>query len=204
MATVVKNHPSGNPETRVPRRGLQDLSVRTSSSSSSAPPRGLLEDKLFHEAVGQHLVEQMPYFGQFWNEQSARFVAHNSSLHMVPALSQSSKSSEFSKEKEEEEEDKRRLGSKEQEEEEEKEEEEEEELEEEEEEEEETEEEEEMGEEELREQEGEDKGEKLPWTEVKPTLQPTSQESLKWQWQQQMKALLKERQEQDEKEAISR
>ncbi|KAB0379834.1 hypothetical protein FD755_007618 [Muntiacus reevesi] len=172
----------------------------------SAIIRGLLEDKLFHEAVGQNLVEQMPYFCQFWNEQSARFMAHNSSLHVVPALSQFSKSSEFSKdEEEEEEEDKQRLGSKEGEEEDEKEEEEEEELEEEEEEEEEeTEEEEEMGEEELRQQEGEDKGEKLPWTEMKPLLQPTSQESLKWQWQQQMKALLKERQEQDEKEAISR
>lgn len=137
--------------------------------SSSLPPRGLLEDKIFHEAVDRNLVEQMPYFCQFWNEQSARFTAQNGSLHLAPATSQSSSSSEVSEDKEEAE-DKRRLRKKE-----------------------------EAGEEELEEEE-----EKLPWTETKPTLQPTSQESLKWQWQQQLKVSLKEKQEQDEKEAISR
>ena len=108
--TVVKNHPLGNPEARAPHRGLQGLSVRT--FSSSLPPRGLLEDKIFHEAVDRNLVEQMPYFCQFWNEQSARFMAQNSSLHLVPAMSQSSNSSEVSKDKEEEE-DERRLRKKE-------------------------------------------------------------------------------------------
>ncbi|XP_032492501.1 cilia- and flagella-associated protein 65 [Phocoena sinus] len=131
--------------------------------------RGLLEDKIFHEAVDRNLVEQMPYFCQFWNEQSARFTAQNGSLHLAPATSQSSSSSEVSEDKEEAE-DKRRLRKKE-----------------------------EAGEEDLEEEE-----EKLPWTEPKPTLQPTSQESLKWQWQQQLKVSLKEKQEQDEKEAISR
>eukprot|EP00069_Balaena_mysticetus_P020997 bmy_13368T0 len=156
--------------------------------------RGLLEDKIFHEAVDRNLVEQMPYFCQFWNEQSARFMAQNSSLHLVPAMSQSSNSSEVSKDKEEEE-DERRLRKKEEGEEEKKDEGEEEELEEEE---------EEQVEEEMEEEELQEKEEKLPWTEIKPTLQPTSQESLKWQWQQQLKVLLKEKQEQDEKEAISR
>nr|XP_045368090.1 cilia- and flagella-associated protein 65 [Camelus bactrianus] len=165
--------------------------------------RGLLEDKIFHEAVDQNLVEQMPYFCQFWNEQSARFMVQNSNLHLAPDLSQSSSSSEDSKDKEEE--DKLALRKREGGEEEETDEEEEEELEEEEEEEleEEIEGEEEMGKEELEEEKVEEKGEKSPWMEIKPTPQPTSQESLKWQWQQRLKALVKEKQEQDEKEAIS-
>ena len=50
-------------------------------------PRGLLEDKNFHNAVDQNLVEQVPYFCQFWNEQSARFLAQKSSLNLVPILS---------------------------------------------------------------------------------------------------------------------
>ncbi|XP_031308056.1 cilia- and flagella-associated protein 65 [Camelus dromedarius] len=165
--------------------------------------RGLLEDKIFHEAVDQNLVEQMPYFCQFWNEQSATFMVQNSNLHLAPDLSQSSSSSEDSKDKEEE--DKLALRKREGGEEEETDEEEEEELEEEEEEEleEEIEGEEEMGKEELEEEKVEEKGEKSPWMEIKPTPQPTSQESLKWQWQQRLKALVKEKQEQDEKEAIS-
>ncbi|XP_014640990.1 PREDICTED: coiled-coil domain-containing protein 108 [Ceratotherium simum simum] len=166
--------------------------------------RGLLEDKIFHEAVDQNLVEQIPYFCQFWSEQSARFMAQNSSLHLVPVLSPSSKSWEDSKSKEQEE-DKLRLGKKEAGEEEEKGEEEEEELEEEEEEEEEMEEEEETGKEELEEEELEEKeAELLAWVGTEPMLQPTSQESLKWRWQQQLKVILKEEQEQDEKEATSR
>uniref|UniRef100_A0A8D0U5J0 Cilia and flagella associated protein 65 n=1 Tax=Sus scrofa TaxID=9823 RepID=A0A8D0U5J0_PIG len=189
------------------------LSVRT--FSSSLPPRGLLEDKIFHEAVDQNLVEQMPYFCQFWNEQSAKFTVQKSNLHLMPDPSLSSNSSEDSRDKEKEE-GKRRLRKKEggeeekdEEEEEEEEQEEEEEEEEEEEMEEETEEEEETGkekleEEEVEEKEVEEKEEKLPWMDIKPEPQPTSHESLKWQWQQQLKVLVKERQEQDEKEAISR
>nr|XP_036872459.1 cilia- and flagella-associated protein 65 isoform X2 [Manis javanica] len=154
--------------------------------------RGLLEDKIFHEAVDQSLVEQMPYFCQFWNEQSAKVMVQNNSLHLVPAMSPSSNSSEDSKDKEQEE-DKRRLGKKDSGEEEENGEEEEEELEEEE------EEEEEMEEEGTGKEELEEKGEKVAWAGA-----AASQESLKWQWQQQLKVTTKEKQEQDEKEAISR
>lgn len=171
-----------------PHRGLQGLSART----FSLPPRGLLEDKIFHEAVDQSLVEQMPYFCQFWNEQSAKVMVQNNSLHLVPAMSPSSNSSEDSKDKEQEE-DKRRLGKKDSGEEEENGEEEEEELEEEE------EEEEEMEEEGTGKEELEEKGEKVAWAGA-----AASQESLKWQWQQQLKVTTKEKQEQDEKEAISR
>ncbi|XP_022355528.1 cilia- and flagella-associated protein 65 [Enhydra lutris kenyoni] len=160
--------------------------------------RGLLEDKIFHEAVDQSLVEKMPYFCQFWNEQSAKITAQSNTLQLAPVLSPSSSSWEASRDKESEEDKLRwdkKVG-----EEEEKSAEEEEELEEEEEEEEEIEEEE-TGKGEL--EEGA-KEEKLSWTETEPTLQPTSQESLKWRWQQQLKVMVKEEQEQDEKETISR
>lgn len=181
---------------------MQGLPAGT-SSSSSLPYRGLLEDKIFHEAVDQSLVEKMPYFSQFWNEQSARFVAQNNTLHLAPVLSPSSSSWEASKGKEPEE-DKLRLGKKVGEEEEKSEEEEEEEELEEEEEEEEEMEEEETGKGELEEEELEGKEEKVPWMGIEPMLQPASQESLKWQWQQQLKVIVKEEQEQDEKETISR
>uniref|UniRef100_A0A8C7CAS4 Cilia and flagella associated protein 65 n=1 Tax=Neovison vison TaxID=452646 RepID=A0A8C7CAS4_NEOVI len=157
--------------------------------------RGLLEDKIFHEAVDQSLVEKIPYFCQFWNEQSAKITAQSNTLQLAPVLSPSSSSWEASRDKESEE-DKLRRDKKVGEEEEESEEEEEE-LEEEE---------EEIEEEETGKGEQEEgaKEEKLSWTETEPTLQPTSQESLKWQWQQQLKVMVKEEQEQDEKEAISR
>ncbi|XP_023385489.1 cilia- and flagella-associated protein 65 [Pteropus vampyrus] len=161
--------------------------------------RGLLEDKTFHEAIDQSLVEPVPYFCQFWNEQSARLMAQNSSLQVVPDLSPSSNIWEDREGRKELEEDKWRLEKKEEGEEEE------EELEEEEEEEEDIKEEEEMGKEEL---EAEDvmgeKEEKLTWTGIEPALQPVSQESQKWQWQQQLKVIMKEEQERNEKEAISR
>lgn len=143
----------------------------------------------------------MPYFCQFWNEQSAKFTAQSNTLHLAPVLSPSSSGWEAGRDRELEE-DKLRLEKKEGEEEEESEEEEEE-LEEEE------EEEEEMGEEEigkgdLEAEELGEKEEKLPWTGTEPTLQPTSQESLQWRWQQQLKGMMKEEQEQDEKETTSR
>nr|XP_019597442.1 PREDICTED: cilia- and flagella-associated protein 65 [Rhinolophus sinicus] len=158
--------------------------------------RGLLEDKTFHEAVDQSLVEQMPYFCQFWSEQSARFMAQSSSLHIMPGLSPSS-SSWGDREGKEQEEDKWTLGEKEGGDEEKKGKEEEE-LEGEE---EEMKEEEEMGKEKLEEEAvTEEKEEKLTWAGT----EPGSQESLKWQWQQQLKVMVKEEQEQDQKEAISR
>ncbi|KAM5267433.1 cilia- and flagella-associated protein 65 isoform 1-T1 [Hipposideros larvatus] len=150
--------------------------------------RGLLEDKTFHEAMDQSLVEQTPYFCQFWNEQSARFMAQNSSLHIVPDLSPSSNSWE-DREGEEQEEDTWRLGEKEGGEEEELEEDEEE-----------MKEEEDMGKEEMEEGVMKEKKEKLTWSET----EPTSQEFLQWRWQQQLKVMAKEEQEQDQKEAISR
>ncbi|ELK17194.1 Coiled-coil domain-containing protein 108 [Pteropus alecto] len=161
--------------------------------------RGLLEDKTFHEAIDQSLVEPVPYFCQFWNEQSARLMAQNSSLQVVPDLSPSSNIWEDREGRKELEEDKWRLEKKEEGEEEE------EELEEEEEEEEDIKEEEEMGKEELEVEDvmGE-KEEKLTWTGIEPALQPVSQESQKWQWQQQLKVIMKEEQERNEKEAISR
>ncbi|XP_004402829.1 PREDICTED: coiled-coil domain-containing protein 108 [Odobenus rosmarus divergens] len=163
--------------------------------------RGLLEDKVFHEAVNQSLVEKMPYFCQFWNEQSAKFTAQNNTLQLAPVLSPSASSWEGSRDKESED-DKLRLEKK-MGEEEEKSEKEEEELEEEEEEEEEMEEEE-TGGGEQEEEEGGEKEEKVPWTGTEPTLQPTAQESLKWQWQQQLKVMVKEEQQRDEKETTSR
>lgn len=140
-------------------------------------------------------MEKIPYFCQFWNEQSAKITAQSNTLQLAPVLSPSSSSWEASRDKESEE-DKLRRDKKVGEEEEESEEEEEE-LEEEE---------EEIEEEETGKGEQEEgaKEEKLSWTETEPTLQPTSQESLKWQWQQQLKVMVKEEQEQDEKEAISR
>uniref|UniRef100_A0A673SXB1 Cilia and flagella associated protein 65 n=1 Tax=Suricata suricatta TaxID=37032 RepID=A0A673SXB1_SURSU len=162
--------------------------------------RGLLEDKIFHEAVNQSLVEKIPYFCQFWSEQSAKFKAQNNSLHLVPVLSPSSSSWEEDEDKEQKE-DKLSLGKKEEEEEEETSEEEEEELEEEEEEEEDVEEVEETINGGLEVEEVE-KEEKLPL--IEPTQPGMSQESLKWRWEQQLKVIMKEEQEQDEKEAISR
>ncbi|XP_049744169.1 cilia- and flagella-associated protein 65 isoform X2 [Elephas maximus indicus] len=170
--------------------------------------RGLLEDENFHEAVNQSLVEQVPYFSQFWNEQSAKFMAKKSSLHLVPVLSPPPKIREEGKGKEEEEEFKptlrKRQSGEEEEQEEEEEEQEEEEEEEEEMEEEETEEEGEMGKEEAEEEEMEEKEEKPAWLGMEPVMQTRSQESLQWQWQQQLKVMMKEEQERDEKEAISR
>ncbi|XP_037379967.1 cilia- and flagella-associated protein 65 [Talpa occidentalis] len=158
--------------------------------------RGLLEDKNFHEAVDQSLVEQqMPYFCQFWNEESVRFKAQSSKLQLGPVQPPSWDSCASRKDKE----DPLQWGGREREEEEESEEEEE--LLEEEEEEEETEE----DEEEEEEEEGEgrrEKEEKLTWAEIEPKRLPKSQESLKWQ--QQLKVMAKEEQEQDEKEAARR
>nr|XP_040124062.1 cilia- and flagella-associated protein 65-like [Ictidomys tridecemlineatus] len=79
--------------------------------------RGMLEDKNFHKAVDQILVEKVPYFCQFWNEQSARFMVQKSNLYLVPNLSPPSSTCEEEKSKEQEkdrqglgEEDKRGLG----------------------------------------------------------------------------------------------
>uniref|UniRef100_G1RCR5 Cilia and flagella associated protein 65 n=1 Tax=Nomascus leucogenys TaxID=61853 RepID=G1RCR5_NOMLE len=170
--------------------------------------RGLLEDKNFHEAVDQSLVEQVPYFRQFWNEQSTKFMDQKNSLYLMPVLPVPSSSWEDGKGKQLKEDRPEHypgLGKKEEGEEEEKGEEEEEELKEEEEEEEETEEEE-LGEEEIEEKEEErdEKEEKVSWAAIGPTPQPESQESMQWQWQQQLKVMVKEEQEQDEKEAIRR
>ncbi|XP_017802489.2 cilia- and flagella-associated protein 65 isoform X2 [Papio anubis] len=170
--------------------------------------RGLLEDKNFHEAVDQSLVEQVPYFCQFWNEPSAKFRDQKNSLYLMPILPLPSSSWEDGKGKQPKEDRPEHdpgLGKKEEGEEEEKGEEEEEELEEEEEEEEETEEEEELGKEEIeKEEERDEKEEKVSWAGMRPTPQPESQESIRWQWQQQLKVMVKEEQEQDEKEAIRR
>lgn len=172
------------------------------------PPRGLLEDKNFHEAVDQSLVEQVPYFCQFWNEPSAKFRDQKNSLYLMPILPLPSSSWEDGKGKQPKEDRPEHdpgLGKKEEGEEEEKGEEEEEELEEEEEEEEETEEEEELGKEEIeKEEERDEKEGKVSWAGMRPTPQPESQESIRWQWQQQLKVMVKEEQEQDEKEAIRR
>ncbi|MBZ3880635.1 Coiled-coil domain-containing protein 108, partial [Sciurus carolinensis] len=156
--------------------------------------RGMLEDKNFHKAVDQILVEQVPYFCQFWNEQSARCTVQKSNLHLRPVLSPPSSSwEEKSKEQKEE---NQGLGKKEGEEEE-KSKEEEEELEEEEEEEEI---EEELGKEEIEEEEIVGKETSGTWKGT----EPESQISLRWQWRQDLKALVKEEQEHDNKEAIGR
>uniref|UniRef100_A0A8C9J5I9 Cilia and flagella associated protein 65 n=1 Tax=Piliocolobus tephrosceles TaxID=591936 RepID=A0A8C9J5I9_9PRIM len=169
--------------------------------------RGLLEDKNFHEAVDQSLVEQVPYFCQFWNEPSTKFKDQKNSLYLMPVLPVPSSSWEDGKGKQPKEDRPEHhpgLGKKEEGEEEEKGEEEEEQLEEEEEEEEETEEEE-LGKEETeKEEERDEKEEKVSWAGIRPTPQPESQESIQWQWQQQLKVMVKEEQEQDEKEAIRR
>ncbi|XP_052605856.1 cilia- and flagella-associated protein 65 isoform X1 [Peromyscus californicus insignis] len=165
--------------------------------------RGLLEDKNFHEAVDQSLVEQVPYFCQFWNEQSARFLAQKSSLYLTPVLSLPSSCFEEGKDKEQGE-DKYGFGKNAGEGDEDDEEEEEEEEEAEEEEEEEREEEE-LSKEEIEEEI--DKEAKLTWSEIKATAQPQpseSQQSLQWHWQQDLKIVIKEEQEKDEKEAIGR
>lgn len=155
--------------------------------------RGLLEDKNFHDAVDQSLVEQVPYFCQFWNEQSARFLAQKSSLFLVPILSlPSSFEDGKSKEPEEDPYEKMAAGQEDDEEEEEEEAEEEEKAEEEEEEMEEL----------SKEEEDVDKEAKMTWSGMKAT--DTSQQSLQWQWQQDLKTIIKEETENDEKEAIGR
>ncbi|XP_058520276.1 cilia- and flagella-associated protein 65 [Ochotona princeps] len=152
--------------------------------------RGLLEDKNFHEAMDQSLVEQVPYFCQFWSEQSARFAAKMSSQHLMPVLSFSSSVGQGGKDKEQKD-DKLGWGRKDRGEEEEKEEEEEEEeVEEEEGEEEELREEEELSKEDMEE-------ENLTSLENESAQQPESM-------QQDLKLILKEEQERDEKQAISR
>lgn len=204
----------------VPRTSLPDLALDSKSSSQNCPlgnreakvgltvspfirfhlsfflPRGLLEDKNFHDAVDQSLVEQVPYFCQFWNEQSARFLAQKSSLFLVPILSLPS-SFDVRKIKEPEEDlyGKMAAGQEDGEEEEE----EEEEVAEEE---EEAREEEEEMEELSKEEEDVDKEPKTTWSGMKAT--DTSQQSLQWQWQQDLKAIIKEETENDEKEAIGR
>ncbi|XP_040609232.1 cilia- and flagella-associated protein 65 isoform X3 [Mesocricetus auratus] len=161
--------------------------------------RGLLEDKNFLDAVGQSLEEQVPYFCQFWNEESAKFLNQKSSLYLMPILSLPSSCYEEGKGNEQEE-DKYNLGKKARGVEDEDEEEEEEEAKEEEEEERE---EEELSREEMEEET--DKGVKLTWSEIKGTAQPSgSQQSLQWHWQQDLKMIMKEEQEKDEKEAIGR
>ncbi|XP_051010503.1 cilia- and flagella-associated protein 65 [Acomys russatus] len=162
--------------------------------------RGLLEDKNFHEAVDQSLVEQVPYFCQFWNEQSAKFLAHKSSLYLMPILSLPSSSYEDDKGKEQGENVFEKSG---EEEDEDEEKEEEEEGANEEEEEEKEEEEEELSKKET--EEDIEKGIKLTWSEIKATTQPSgSQQSLQWQWHQNLKVIMKEEQENDEKEGIRR
>ncbi|XP_008823962.1 cilia- and flagella-associated protein 65 isoform X2 [Nannospalax galili] len=160
--------------------------------------RGLLEDKNFHQAVDQSLVEQVPYFCQFWNEQSARFMAQKSSLYLMPILSlpnfcEDEKGKELGEDKCSLEQ--KAEGNKE------------EDKEEEEEEEEAEEEEEESKEEELGKEEMEEEIEKevrLTWSEIKAAQLSGSQQSLQWQWQQDLKIMMKEEQENDEKEAIGR
>ncbi|XP_006496055.1 cilia- and flagella-associated protein 65 isoform X4 [Mus musculus] len=152
--------------------------------------RGLLEDKNFHNAVDQNLVEQVPYFCQFWNEQSARFLAQKSSLYLVPILSlPPSYEGRKSKEQEEDLFGKMPGGQEDDEEEEEDEEEAEEE-------------EEEIEEEMSKDEEDIDKDAKMTWSGIKVT--ETSQHSLQWQWQQDLKTIIKEETESDEKEAIGR
>ncbi|XP_021054197.1 cilia- and flagella-associated protein 65 [Mus pahari] len=151
--------------------------------------RGLLEDKNFHNAVDQSLVEQVPYFCQFWNEQSARFLAQKSSLYLVPILSlppsyegRKGKDQEddlFGKMPGEQEDD-----------------------EEEEEDEEAGEEEEDIEEEMSKDEEDIEKDAKMTWSGIKVT--EASQQSLQWQWQQDLKSIMKEETESDEKEAIGR
>lgn len=150
-------------------------------------------------AVDQSLVEQVPYFCQFWNEQSARLLAQKSSLYLMPILSLSASCYEDEKDKEQEEE-KYPLEKKLRDEDEEVELEEEEEVAEEE----EVEETEEEPIKEETEEEIEKEG-KLAWSAMKGTTQLSkSQQSLQWQWQQDLKAIIKEEQENDEKEAIGR
>uniref|UniRef100_A0A8C5L8Q8 Cilia and flagella associated protein 65 n=1 Tax=Jaculus jaculus TaxID=51337 RepID=A0A8C5L8Q8_JACJA len=155
--------------------------------------RGLLEDKNFQEAVGQSLVEQVPYFCQFLNKQPAKCTTQKNSMHLTPVLSPQSSCCEDEKGKEQGE-DKDNLGREEGREEEEEDEEEEGEMEEEE-----------LGKEELEEEEEEvEKEARLTWSEIKSAQQTVSQQSLQWRWQQDLKARLKEERERDEKEAIRR
>ncbi|KAM6178404.1 cilia- and flagella-associated protein 65 [Rhynchocyon petersi] len=152
--------------------------------------RGLLEDKNFHEAVKQNVAEQVPYFCQFWSEQSARVMTSKSSRHLAPILSpppkvwQERKGNEWEglqppwrkKQVREEEESEEEM-------------------------------EEEMSGEETEEGEEEEEMEKeemLAWVGLEPTVQSKSQDSLRGRWRQQLKIMIREEQEQDEKEAISR
>ncbi|XP_063101487.1 cilia- and flagella-associated protein 65 isoform X2 [Cavia porcellus] len=160
--------------------------------------RGLLEDKNFHDAVNQSLVDQVPYFCQFRNKESARFTAQNT-LYLLPTLPLPSSGLEARK-GEEQEKDMQGLGKQEsgkdtgekkegelkglREEE--------------------SEEEEELSEEEEGEEEAaEEKGGKRTWPGTKSASKhwPSSPQSQPWQWQQDLKV---EEQQQDEKEATGR
>ncbi|GAB1285104.1 Cilia- and flagella-associated protein 65 [Apodemus speciosus] len=132
--------------------------------------RGLLEDKNFHDAVDQSLVEQVPYFCQFWNEQSASYVDGKNKEQEEDLYGKMGGGQEDDEEEEEEEEAE--------------------------------EEEEEIEEEMSKEEEDGDKEAKLTWSGIK-AAEP-SQQSLQWQWQQDLKTIVKEEMENDEKEAIGR
>lgn len=179
-----QNCPLGNREAKV---GLA-ISPFIRFHLSFFLPRGLLEDKNFHDAVDQNLVEQVPYFCQFWNEQSARSLAQKSSLYLVPILSLPS-SYEGGKNKEQEDDlfGKMARGQEDDEDEEE----------------EEAEEEEEEIEELSKEEEYIEKDAKLTWSGIKAT-EPSSRQSMQWQWQQNLKTIIKEEAENDEKEAVGR
>ncbi|XP_023578883.1 cilia- and flagella-associated protein 65 isoform X2 [Octodon degus] len=165
--------------------------------------RGLLEDKNFHEAVDQNLVEQVPYFCQFWNEQPAKFMAQNS-LYLLPTLPSSSSGHRKSEEQEDKHRSRKQDRGKE-----EKGEKEEGELEglneeEESEEEEELSMEEEEEEEEEKVTERKDRKMTGSGTEPASQTQPSSQQSQQWQWQQDLTVMEEEEQRKDEKEAIGR
>lgn len=195
VKTVGRDFPSGCPKAKAPR-SLQGPSSRP--ISSSLPARGLLEDKNFHDAVNQSLVDQVPYFCQFRNKESARFTAQNT-LYLLPTLPLPSSGLEARK-GEEQEKDMQGLGKQEsgkdtgekkegelkglREEE--------------------SEEEEELSEEEEGEEEAaEEKGGKRTWPGTKSASKhwPSSPQSQPWQWQQDLKV---EEQQQDEKEATGR
>uniref|UniRef100_A0A6I8PQC0 Cilia and flagella associated protein 65 n=1 Tax=Ornithorhynchus anatinus TaxID=9258 RepID=A0A6I8PQC0_ORNAN len=77
---------------------------------SGAGPRGLLDDRQFHEAVTRSLKEPVPFYSQLWSEDSAWLLAEKASEGYVLDVSPPLDEEEETEEEEEEEKDEEEEG----------------------------------------------------------------------------------------------
>uniref|UniRef100_A0A4X2JWM6 Cilia and flagella associated protein 65 n=1 Tax=Vombatus ursinus TaxID=29139 RepID=A0A4X2JWM6_VOMUR len=74
-SVIVEGEPEQRPFSRQAKQMVTDI--------LTIVIRGLLEDRKFHEDVENTLVEPIPYFSQFWSEESARMLSQKYSLGHV-------------------------------------------------------------------------------------------------------------------------